>query len=173
MHSLVKERLEELLAVEGHRASDAGVEAHLAGCEACRRELDSMRAQVALFKSLRPPTDAEPHPGFYACVMDRIETQRRPSFWGAFLEPGFSRRIVFASLVFLVLFGGYLGMFTGYSTLALADALPKGGTIVACEIDPVAADIAIHEAATTPLQSPSALNASTASLGFFVSLASL
>jgi caffeoyl-CoA O-methyltransferase len=35
-----------------------------------------------------------------------------------------------------------VGMFTGYSTLALAEALPKGGTIVACEIDPVAADIA-------------------------------
>ena len=33
-------------------------------------------------------------------------------------------------------------MFTGYSTLALAEALPKGGTIVACEIDPVAADFA-------------------------------
>src|SRR5207342_3294221 len=35
-----------------------------------------------------------------------------------------------------------IGMFTGYSTLALAEALPKGGSIVACEIDPVAADIA-------------------------------
>jgi len=35
-----------------------------------------------------------------------------------------------------------IGMFTGYSTLALAEALPKGGIIVACEIDPVAADIA-------------------------------
>jgi predicted O-methyltransferase YrrM len=35
-----------------------------------------------------------------------------------------------------------IGMFTGYSTLALAEALPKGGTIVACEIDRVAADIA-------------------------------
>lgn len=35
-----------------------------------------------------------------------------------------------------------IGMFTGYSTLALADALPKGGSIIACEIDPVAADIA-------------------------------
>jgi len=35
-----------------------------------------------------------------------------------------------------------IGMFTGYSTLALAEALPKGGAIVACEIDPIAADIA-------------------------------
>jgi hypothetical protein len=40
--------------------------------------------------------------------MDHIEAQRRTSFWGAFLDPGFTRRIVFASLIFLVLFGGYL-----------------------------------------------------------------
>jgi len=108
MHSLVKEHLEELLAAEGIRASDAGVNAHLAGCQACRRELDALRAQAAIFQSLRPSAGDEPRPGFYARLMDRIEVQRRPSFWGAFLEPGFSRRIVFASLIFLVLFGGYL-----------------------------------------------------------------
>ena len=108
MHSLVKEHLEELLAAEGTRTSDAGANAHLAGCDACRRELDALRAQAAIFQSLRPSTGAEPRPGFYARLMDRIEAQRRPSFWGAFLEPGFSRRIVFASLIFLVLFGGYL-----------------------------------------------------------------
>lgn len=108
MHSLVKEHLEELLAAEGIKASDAGVNSHLAGCDSCRRELDALRAQAALFQSLRPATGTEPRPGFYARLMDRIEAQRRPSFWGAFLEPGFSRRIVFASLVFLVLFGGYL-----------------------------------------------------------------
>jgi anti-sigma factor RsiW len=108
MHSLVKEHLEELLAAQGIRTSDAGVISHLAGCEACRRELDVLRAQAAIFQSLRPTAGVEPRPGFYARLMDRIEAQRRPSFWGAFLEPGFSRRIVFASLIFLVLFGGYL-----------------------------------------------------------------
>jgi len=108
MHSPVKERLEELLAVEGLKAPDAGIVSHLALCESCRRELDAMRSLAATLKSLRPINDAEPHPGFYARVLDRIESERRPSFWGAFLEPGFSRRIVFASLVFLVLFGGYL-----------------------------------------------------------------
>jgi len=108
MHSLVKERLEELLVADGSTVSDAGVAAHLSGCEACRRELESMRGHAATLKSLRPVNDAEPFPGFYARVMDHIESERRPNFWGAFLEPGFSRRIVFASLVFLVLFGGYL-----------------------------------------------------------------
>lgn len=108
MHSLVKERLEELLAAEGSTVSDAGVAAHLSGCEACRRELEAMKGQAATIRSLRPVNDAEPFPGFYARLMDRIETERRPSFWGEFLEPGFARRIVYASLVFLVLFGGYL-----------------------------------------------------------------
>lgn len=29
-----------------------------------------------------------------------------------------------------------IGMFTGYSALAMAEALPSGGTVLACEIDP-------------------------------------
>ncbi len=35
-----------------------------------------------------------------------------------------------------------IGMFTGYSALAMAEALPDGGTLVACEIDQGAADFA-------------------------------
>jgi caffeoyl-CoA O-methyltransferase len=35
-----------------------------------------------------------------------------------------------------------VGMFTGYSALAMAEALPAGGTVVACEIDARAADFA-------------------------------
>ena len=108
MHSLVKEHLEELLGAEGLRTSGAEVDSHLAACHACRREVDVLRAQAVIFQSLRPATSAEPRAGFYARLMDRIEAQRRTSFWGAFLDPGFTRRIVFASLIFLVLFGGYL-----------------------------------------------------------------
>ena len=32
-----------------------------------------------------------------------------------------------------------IGMFTGYSALAMAEALPDDGELVACEVDPVAA----------------------------------
>ena len=35
-----------------------------------------------------------------------------------------------------------VGMFTGYSALAMAEALPAGGVVVACEIDPDVADFA-------------------------------
>lgn len=35
-----------------------------------------------------------------------------------------------------------VGMFTGYSALAMAEALPAGGLVVACELDPTVAAIA-------------------------------
>jgi caffeoyl-CoA O-methyltransferase len=35
-----------------------------------------------------------------------------------------------------------IGMFTGYSALAMAEALPADGWLVACEVDPLAASIA-------------------------------
>ncbi|MBD2346875.1 O-methyltransferase [Anabaena subtropica] len=34
-----------------------------------------------------------------------------------------------------------IGMFTGYSALAMAEALPEDGLLVACEVDPYAAEI--------------------------------
>ncbi|MBE9008371.1 class I SAM-dependent methyltransferase [Fortiea sp. LEGE XX443] len=35
-----------------------------------------------------------------------------------------------------------IGMFTGYSALAMAEALPQDGVLVACEVDPYAAKVA-------------------------------
>jgi caffeoyl-CoA O-methyltransferase len=35
-----------------------------------------------------------------------------------------------------------VGLFTGYSALAMAEALPEGGAVVACEVDPYVADFA-------------------------------
>jgi caffeoyl-CoA O-methyltransferase len=43
-----------------------------------------------------------------------------------------------------------LGMFTGYSALALAEALPADGRLVACELDPEAADLAQENFAQSP-----------------------
>lgn len=35
-----------------------------------------------------------------------------------------------------------IGMFTGYSALAMAEALPEDGTLIACEVDPYVANLA-------------------------------
>ena len=43
-----------------------------------------------------------------------------------------------------------IGMFTGYSALAMAEALPDDGGVVACEIDAVVADLARESFAESP-----------------------
>lgn len=43
-----------------------------------------------------------------------------------------------------------VGMFTGYSALAMAEALPDDGVVVACEIDPAVAEIAQEGLAASP-----------------------
>jgi caffeoyl-CoA O-methyltransferase len=43
-----------------------------------------------------------------------------------------------------------IGMFTGYSTLAWAEALPKGGHIVTCDINPETTEIARSHFAQSP-----------------------
>jgi caffeoyl-CoA O-methyltransferase len=43
-----------------------------------------------------------------------------------------------------------IGMFTGYSALAMAEALPSGGELVACELDPEVAAIAERSFAESP-----------------------
>jgi caffeoyl-CoA O-methyltransferase len=43
-----------------------------------------------------------------------------------------------------------IGMFTGYSTLAWAEALPKGGRIVTCDVNPETTEIAKRYFAQSP-----------------------
>lgn len=43
-----------------------------------------------------------------------------------------------------------IGMFTGYSALAMAEGLPAAGRVVACELDPGAADLAQECFAASP-----------------------
>ncbi|MEO6956708.1 MAG: class I SAM-dependent methyltransferase [Antricoccus sp.] len=43
-----------------------------------------------------------------------------------------------------------IGMFTGYSTLAIAEALPADGRIIACEVDPEVAAFAKQQFARSP-----------------------
>lgn len=43
-----------------------------------------------------------------------------------------------------------IGMFTGYSALAMAEALPENGHLVACEVDPYAAEFAKSAFSNSP-----------------------
>lgn len=43
-----------------------------------------------------------------------------------------------------------IGMFTGYSALAMAEALPDDGEVVACEVDPYVADVARQSFSESP-----------------------
>jgi hypothetical protein len=76
-----------------------------------------MQDQSRLLHVLAPPRAVDPPAGFYARVLERIDSQRRPSFWDAFLEPAFGRRLLATSLTLICLLGGYLA-FTEAATEA-------------------------------------------------------
>ena len=61
-----------------------------------------------LLAELKAPEDLCPRPGFYARVMDRIDTQRSKSIWSAFLEPLFGRRLAVASGILMLVLGAAL-----------------------------------------------------------------
>lgn len=63
-----------------------------------------MQAQTALFRRAFR-AEVEPDGAFYARVMNRIETQTKPSVWSLFAESMFAKRLAYASATFLVLVG--------------------------------------------------------------------
>jgi anti-sigma factor RsiW len=105
MHRVVEENLEAYLGGTLKAEETRRIEDHLDSCESCRNSVKDMRGQSALFRGLRSFEDIEPDPGFYARVMDRIESQKRLSIWSALLEPVFAKRLAVVSLVLLLLLG--------------------------------------------------------------------
>jgi predicted anti-sigma-YlaC factor YlaD len=105
MHEPVIGRLEDYLNGGGPVAE---VDEHLNNCRSCRKEVEAMRVQSALLRSLRAPQEIEPMAGFYARVMNQIETQPKPSVWSLFGESVFAKRLAYASATFLVLLGTVL-----------------------------------------------------------------
>jgi anti-sigma factor RsiW len=128
MHAVVMESLEDYLSGSLEPIEERAVEAHLATCTACREDLRGMQAVSHLFVSLRSPAASDstsvdsmagaaipeeawqPSAGFYARVMQEVETRKAaPSFAGLFaLDFAFGRRLVLSSLLTLVLVGGWL-----------------------------------------------------------------
>lgn len=107
MHRIIRDHLEEVLAGTGSAAGHTAGE-HLAGCVECREEVAAMREQAAVLRQCRAESDAEPRPGFYARVMDRIEAQAPLSVWTLFFDSMFGRRIALASLALALLIGVYV-----------------------------------------------------------------
>jgi hypothetical protein len=107
MHQSIRKNLEEYLKgsvseipMEFHR--------HLGECQDCADELRRLEAQSQLLRSLQGAKDIAPRAGFYARVMERIETQQPFSIWSVFLDRKFGFRLAVASGVLVALLGGYL-----------------------------------------------------------------
>ncbi len=111
MHRIIQDHLEEVLAESTDESSPATV--HLAECGECSEEVAALRRHAAMLRALRAPqtTNDEtlaPRPGFYARVMERIESQRPIDIWQLFFDSSFGRRIALGSMAVALLFSLYL-----------------------------------------------------------------
>lgn len=61
-----------------------------------------------LLAELKAPAEVAPRAGFYARVLDRIDSQRSKSIWSIFTEPLFGRRLVVASGLLMLVLGAAL-----------------------------------------------------------------
>jgi hypothetical protein len=107
MHRLIRDHLEEVLTGDGLKP-DHPAGKHLAACEECRSEVALMREHSHLIRQWQSAAEIDPHPGFYARVMERIEAQGPASIWNLFFDSVFGRRIAIASLALALLLSGYL-----------------------------------------------------------------
>ena len=119
MHRVIQDHLEEILSEPQSTECDPQVVSHINECEECRSEVEGMRAQSSLLRELR--TAAEPRPGFYARVMERIESQGAVSIWNVFSDSPFGRRIAVVSMALVLLAGLFLYSFEPASQQAAAN----------------------------------------------------
>jgi anti-sigma factor RsiW len=104
MHPPIENELERHL--EGRPTSSAFA-AHLEACAECREELSIYSEHSELFRTLRVEESVQPAPGFYARVMNQIESQIKPSVWDLFVQP-FGRKFAYASLALLAVLAAVL-----------------------------------------------------------------
>ena len=107
MHQAIRDNLEEFLKGSTRRVPQE-FHQHLEMCEDCAAELRLYQRQAEMLRLLQPKGDLDPHAGFYARVMDKIEQEGRSSIWSALLRPNFGRRLAVASAVLVMLLGTYL-----------------------------------------------------------------
>src|SRR6185437_10157442 len=103
MHRQMREDLEKLLTGEAGPTSR-----HPDECPECRDDLAAMKEQAAWMRGLRAPhADVPLKAGFYARVMERIETQS-PSIWNLFFDSTLGRALAMASMAIVLCLGIYL-----------------------------------------------------------------
>jgi len=105
MHKPIQDGLESYLSGHLPSVERARFSAHLAECAECRAEVHALQGQAEMVRLLRAPV-VDPAPGFYARVMERIESQAAPSLWSIFLEPAFGTRLMVAALGLFVVLAG-------------------------------------------------------------------
>jgi len=130
MHRLIRDHLEVVLAApradRPEKSPEAAqVAAHFSDCEECRGEVEAMREQAETLRELS--ADAEPLPGFYARVMERIESQGALSIWSVFFDSPFGRRIAVASMALALILGLYLVTSEGMADPTITIAGPVAG----------------------------------------------
>ncbi len=153
MHGSTQDHLEELLADRGAVGNAREARQHLSSCPECSLELQSMKTQSHLVRSLRPAEEIEPLAGFYGRVLQRIEQRALRSIWAVFIYSPFGKRLVYASLTIAVALGtyvvteesrdGHLGAQTMVAADFHDDALVEGDQ--AQQRDAVLANFASHK----------------------------
>jgi hypothetical protein len=116
----------------------AKVQAHIAGCDRCRQELDELRATMALMDSWKGP---EPSPSFLPRLAARLEEERQAEQTGwlksriARLRESFAYRpqprlrpLLATALTVLLLAGG--GVYWGITGRERPTATPGQATVV-------------------------------------------
>ena len=106
MHQEIRHSLEDFLRGDQRLELPAEFQAHLGECPECADELRLLQAQSQLLRSLTS-VEVEPRAGFYARVVERIQTQPA-SIWSVFLDRKFGFRLAVASAALVALLGTYL-----------------------------------------------------------------
>jgi hypothetical protein len=104
MHGSVREGLKNLLAAQPFAAASARV----IDVRDSSLEIEPMRGQARLLRTLQAPGGVEPSGGFYARVMQRIEMSARRSIWWVFVYSPVGKRLAYASLAVTIALGSYV-----------------------------------------------------------------
>ncbi len=136
MHAIVQDHLEKMLENRLPQELRRQVEAHLAGCAACRDAYEESLETSRLLKLLASEDAPEPAPGFSIKVMQNIQEARASQRWFSF--PGL-RELGFATAMFVLLLGGY------YMTVQATSSTNSAEVLLDMKVDRELPVLVAHE----------------------------